>query len=93
MHPTEAVRLLGGVASRAQLLTVCDPADVRRLIGTGDLRRLARGRYTTVDIDEAGQIAGRLSGVLSHSTAALRHGWEVPRTPDLPHVTVRRTAS
>ena len=33
--------------------------------------------------------ANRLSGVVSHRSAALLHGWEVKVVPDLPDVTVR----
>ncbi|QWC85573.1 DUF559 domain-containing protein [Nocardioidaceae bacterium] len=91
MHPCEAVRLLGGVASRSQLEVVCDPSDVRRLIRSRDLTRVARGRYATADIDEAGLTAGALQGVLSHTSAAPRRGWEVFRAPEKPHVTVRRS--
>ena len=90
MHPTEALRLLGGVASRGQLFELCGEAEVRRLIRSGELMRLTRGNYGLREIDDATAAAGRLRGHLSHTSAALAQGWAVARPPARPHVTVRR---
>jgi very-short-patch-repair endonuclease len=49
---------------------------------------VARGRYTSPTVDEASAAAHRLTGVGSHTSAALHHGWPLLRTPDRPHVTL-----
>ena len=49
---------------------------------------VARGRYALAAADEAVVAAHRLSGAVSHVSAAVRDGWQVPVMPVLPHVTV-----
>lgn len=91
MSVVEAMLLLGGVGSRAQLLTLSARADVDRAVETGDIVVLAHGRYALPAADEALSAAHRLTGVGSHLSAALRWGWPVICTPDRPHVTVPRS--
>jgi len=50
----------------------------------------AQGRYALPAAEEAVRAAHRLTGVLSHRSAALRHGWELKTVPAQPDVTVRR---
>lgn len=88
MEVTEALRRWGTVASRAQLLTVCARADVDRALREGTVVALARGRYALPCVSEDLAVAHRLSGVLSHESAALQHGWAVLLTPERPSVTV-----
>jgi very-short-patch-repair endonuclease len=52
--------------------------------------RVARGRYALAAADEAVVAAHRLSGVVTHTSAALRHGWEVKTAPAKPHVAVAK---
>ncbi len=81
---------MGGVATRAALIAVTSRAEVDAALGAGDVVAVARGRYALVGADQALVAAHRLSGVASHFSAALRHGWQVRIAPELPHVTVPR---
>lgn len=51
---------------------------------------VARGRYAVPSVEAAPAVAHALSGVLSLSSAALHHGWEVKFVPERPHVIVPR---
>jgi len=50
----------------------------------------ARGRYALPEAHDALRVANAVTGVLSHTSAALHWGWEVKSVPEKPHVTVRR---
>ncbi len=84
------LRRRGGVATRAQLVQTCGRAQVDAALAQGRLVVVARGRYALSTVDADLRVAHALGGVLSWSSAALQHGWEVLRPPELPHVTVRR---
>lgn len=79
---------MGGVATRAALIRATSRADVDAALACGEIVVLSRGRYALASADEAVKAAHRLSGVASHESAALRHGWAVLHTPAQPHVTV-----
>ena len=81
---------MGGVAARSALLHTCSRADVDRALRLGEVVALSRGRYALPSVGTAVAAAHRVSGVLSLTSAALHHGWEVKTVPDRPHVTVRR---
>jgi very-short-patch-repair endonuclease len=78
------------VARRKTLLRSCSRAELRAALAAGEIVRDARGRYAVPVAHEALRAANRLSGVVSHRTAALHWGWEVKTVPDRPDVTVRR---
>jgi len=84
----EALERMGGVATRAALVRATTRSAVDAALTAGDLVAVARGRYALASADEARVAAHRLSGVVSHGSAALRHGWQVRLPPDLPHVTL-----
>jgi hypothetical protein len=88
MDVEEALRRWGGVASRAQLVAATSRAQLEAAIVDGTLVRLARGRYGSPRTEAAVAAAHTISGVLSHESAALQHGWAVLLTPDLPHVSL-----
>ncbi len=90
MDVVECLRRAGGVATRADLIAATSRVELDRAIRGGELVRVARNRFVPADVDDAVRIAARLSGVLSLTSAALFHGWEVKAVPDRPHVTVRR---
>ena len=81
---------LGGVASRRQLLEHLTPAQLRAAVEERVFVRIAHGLYARPEVAEAEVSARALSGVLSHTSAALHHGWAVKTPPMLPHVTVPR---
>lgn len=81
---------MGGVATRRSLVRVAGRAALERAVAGGEVVRVARGRYALAGADEAVVAAHRLSGVASHSSAALRHGWKVKVVPERPHVAVAK---
>jgi very-short-patch-repair endonuclease len=86
----EVLNELGGLATRAVLIDKTSRLDVDRALRQGDIVAVARGRYTLPQTAGAAAVAHRLGGVVSHTSAALHHGWEVKLTPERPHVTVPR---
>ncbi|ANH38318.1 hypothetical protein I601_1888 [Nocardioides dokdonensis FR1436] len=86
----EVLTALGGVATREALVRACSRRAVDAALAAGDVVALARGRYALPAADEARRAAHRVSGVVSHRSAALLHGWAVSRQPDQPEVTVPR---
>jgi very-short-patch-repair endonuclease len=56
----------------------------------GAIVRMGHGRYGLTALDTAVATAHGMRAVLSHTSAALWHGWEVKAVPALPHVIVPR---
>lgn len=85
VDPVEAMERLGGVATRGELLALSTASRVRTARKRGEVRRVARNRYA---LPEAGTLrrAAELSGVVSHTSAALHWGWKVKTVPER-HVT------
>jgi very-short-patch-repair endonuclease len=81
---------LGGIATRAQLVRMLSRRAVDGALAHGHIVAVGRGRYALSSVDEAVRSAHALNGVLSHTSAALHHGWEVMIVPERPHVTVPR---
>lgn len=82
--------MLGGVATRARLVEATSRTQVDRALAAREILVLGRGRYALPGGDEARQTAHRVSGTLSHFSAALHWGWAAKTVPDLPHVTLPR---
>lgn len=80
----------GGLATRARLIEATSRAAVDRALRDGTLVRVGQGRYTVAGVDEAASLAHSMNGVLSLTSAALHHGWEVKLVPERPHVLVPR---
>jgi very-short-patch-repair endonuclease len=85
-----ALERLGGVADRHRLAALVGAPAVRRAIRRGAVVQVARGRYVLPTTDEARVAAGRLSGVVSHLSAASALGWELKNQPDRAQVSVPR---
>lgn len=81
---------MGGVATRAALISATSRVEVDRARENGDVVVVARGRYALASADAAVLAAHRLCGVVSHLSAALHHGWQVKFPPEQPHVTIAR---
>lgn len=86
----EVLAELGGVARRTALLRVVGRRELDVAVESGLVLRDGRGVYSLPGADEAERLAAVLGGVLSHTSAALAHGWGVKVVPDRPHVTVSR---
>jgi very-short-patch-repair endonuclease len=88
MSVVEALHRLGGVATRATLVRLVGRTELDHAVAAGTAIRLARGRYGLPDLDAAVAVATQLNGVLSLTSAASYHGWEVKQVPQRPHVLV-----
>lgn len=86
----EALGRLGGCATWAALVPESSARGVRRARDANVIHRTRRGRYALPTAAEHRREAHRLTGVLSHLSAAVAHGWAVTNQPDLPWVTVPR---
>lgn len=90
MSVTTVIEQAGGFATRSVLVEATSRAEVDAALASGQIVADGRGRYATPATDEAVRAAHGLCGVLSLTSAALYHGWEVLRMPTEPHVTVAR---
>ncbi|MEJ7832376.1 MAG: hypothetical protein WKF79_05635 [Nocardioides sp.] len=90
MSVSERLVELGGVATRHSLVLLTSRVEVDRALLAGEIVADARGRYALPATDEAVRRAHALSGLLSLTSAALWHGWEVKTVPERPHVIVPR---
>lgn len=81
---------LGGIARRTHLLRVVERRDLDAAVREGVVVRDGWGLYALPGSDDARRVASLLGGALSHTSAALHHGWGVMAVPDKPHVTVSR---
>lgn len=61
---------------------------IGRAVDAELVRRAGNGVYTLLAVDDGRIAAQRLSGVISHRTAALHWGWRVKTVPALPDVTI-----
>jgi len=95
VDPVVALNRLGGVARWGQLRRACSRRQLRRALQDGSIVRTARGRYAVPAADRARVAGSRLTGHVSHTSAAMHWGWPVKTTPVSPHVTVpqHRTVS
>lgn len=83
-----ALTSLGGSARVRDLDDLCGRAAVRRAVARGEISRIARGRYALPEAPDPRLTAVRLSGVVSHQSAARL--WGIPQLGDdgRAHVTV-----
>jgi very-short-patch-repair endonuclease len=84
---------LGGVATRAEIVAATSREALEAAVATGAVRRIARGRYATLDLGQAVTHARSVSGVLSGLSAAGYWGWAVKWPPEKTEVTVPRNRS
>ncbi|GAA4417505.1 type IV toxin-antitoxin system AbiEi family antitoxin domain-containing protein [Georgenia halophila] len=90
MSVVEELLRLGGVATRSALIAATSRPEVDAALRTGEVTRLARGRYALPQADEARSRAHALTGVMCLLSAALHHGWAVKHPPDRPQVALPR---
>jgi very-short-patch-repair endonuclease len=78
------------VATTAALLAACTEREIRAARSAGRIVRLRRGVYALPAAHAARETAARLSGTVTHLSAAQQHGWEVLYPPEFPWVAVPR---
>ena len=88
--PVVVLTRLGGTARWGQMRRSVSDRARRRAVAEGRIVRTAYGRYALPLTDEMRVAASRLTGVASHTSAALHWGWAVKTVPTHPHVTVSR---
>ncbi len=87
---TMVVTRFGGVATWSQLRRRVHWRHIRTSVESGQIVRIARGRYALPTAAEARTAASRLAAVASHTSAAAHWGWSVKLVPEHPHLTVAR---
>jgi very-short-patch-repair endonuclease len=90
MDAARMLAKLGGVADTAALVAATSRRKVRTAVAAGAIIRDGRGCYVLPTAEQAARAAARLSGVVSHASAASHWGWKVKWPPRLPSVTVPR---
>ncbi len=90
MSVVEVLLQLGGVSARRPLVALTSRAEVDAAVAHGVVVVLARDRYALPAADEARRAAHRVTGVVSHLSAALHWGWAVKTVPTVPEVTLPR---
>ncbi len=90
MHPSDVIAQRGGACQVAEVLRHCSRKQLRTAIERGQVERIGHGRVALPGVTGAQATAVRLTAVASHLTAALAHGWEVARPPQVPQLIVKR---
>ncbi|KRE57781.1 hypothetical protein ASG70_18595 [Phycicoccus sp. Soil748] len=99
MHPpgparalavADALGRLGGCATWSTLRALVPQSALESAVAEGSVVRLRRGRYVLPAVSAHRRAAHARSGVVSHLSAALAHGWPVLRPPVRPWLTVPR---
>ncbi|YAL84169.1 DUF559 domain-containing protein [Dermacoccaceae bacterium W4C1] len=85
-----ALAQCGGQARHCELLTLVTRRQIRAAVESGELLRLRRGLYALAGLGEEERAAAAVGGVLSHRSAAIRHGWSVRSAPTHPEVIIPR---
>lgn len=86
---SEALRLLGGVASRSAVIAMSSRRRLRTAVAHGTILRVPGRDLVSLPPDHAAQAAAiDVGGVVSHTSAARSYGWAVLEVPELPVVTV-----
>lgn len=90
---SDVVRFLtqrGGFATRAEVLEATGRVEFEAAVRVGHIVWVSRGRYGLPGLDLDVMTAHGLRAALSHTSAALWHGWEVKKLPGTTHVTIPR---
>jgi len=90
VRPSEAIRLLGGVAKWNEIGCLTSRAEVDDELASGVITRLRRGTYALGDLSEVRAVAEAHAATVSHLSAAIHHGWKVTLPPERPTVTMPR---
>lgn len=80
----------GGIARRGELERAAGRAALERAVESGDVVRVARGRYALPTASEGRAAAQRLTGTAVLLSAAAHWGWRSKWQPTLPQVAVGR---
>lgn len=87
---TGAVAVLGGIASRVDLLRLVTVHDLRMALAAGRVVRLGWGQYALPGVAAHRHLAATHHAAVSHLSAALAHRWPVLRQPTTASLTMLR---
>lgn len=87
----DAIAQHGEPATYAWLLTKVPRHLIRRALKDGAIVRVGHGLYAPRPLPDPVDVATRLHGVVSHTSAAVAHGWEVRSHPTRPDILVPRS--
>lgn len=90
VDPVEVLQRLGGVADRQALLRATTIGRVRGALARGEIIKAGWGGFALPSAQRGLRVAQQLSGLASHESAALHHGWEIKSEPEQPNVIVPR---
>lgn len=90
MEVAEVLHRLGGACTWRELRRAVPWRRIGDAVERGEVVRLRRGLYGLGGQQDVAVVARRLTGTLSHRSAALHWGWKVKTTPRLPDVTLAR---
>lgn len=93
MKAERALQRMGGAATWGQLRRAVHWRYIRGALDEGTIVKSGRGHYALATEENSRSTAHRLSGTVSHTSAALHFGWKVKTVPEQPHVTVRAKRS
>jgi len=85
-----AIRGCGGTSDAATLIQLTSRTRLEHATSAGLIIRDARGRYALPTAEFGRRVANRLTGVMSHTSAAAHWGWEMKLVPPRATVTVPR---
>ncbi len=86
MDVVTMIERAGGLSTRAALVAATSRQEVDRALREGAVIRTGQGRYALPGVSEAARTAHGMNAILSLTSAALTHGWEVKTPPQKPHV-------
>ena len=81
-------RILGGVVGRRTLDRHASREELGQALASGELVRIAHGRYAFPAVADSITLAARAAGVVCLTNAALSWGWGVKTVPDRPSIAV-----
>lgn len=86
----DAVTRMGGTCTWRELRRCVPWRAIGPAVTAGEVVRNGQGIYSVPSAEQSVVIGRRLTGVVSHRSAALLWGWKVKTVPTLPDVTIPR---
>lgn len=92
MHPADALRELGGVATFGELILHTTRPEIVAALADGQIQKPRHNRYCLTDGDATTRAVAVTGGTASHLSAAQAFGWKLKTEPPRPTITLPRSA-
>lgn len=92
MHPADAVRELGGVATFGELILHTTRMEIVAALAEEQIQKPRHNRYCLTDVDATSRAVAVTGGTASHLSAAQAFGWKLKADPPRPTITLPRSA-